>query len=361
VGRKNSDLRLFHFLRWDAATGKAVKSVQTLADANVHFSSDGTTAACWNDKDGYQLYHVRPNRKWRPLSLPYRPQRGSDLCCLSSDGRVVLLQIDGHCLYFVETASGQSSGCLFSSPEEQDVSIVRAVFSPDGKTVASTHQNGVVRLWDVATRTEIERFTGPRGRAGLIAFSPDSKTVATEARDNTVLIWKRHPPSDLELLWRELASANAETARWAIGKLTALPRQAVPFLEKHLPPKPKNDDRVRRLIADLDSDTYAVRQKATRELEKEGESVEEALEEVLENKPSLEMQRRALGVLAHLERARRKRTADSLREIRGVQVLESIGTEEAQRVLKKLSEGASGALRTREAQAALRRLEKTSR
>jgi hypothetical protein len=45
-----------------------------------------------------------------------------------------------------------------------------------------------------------------------------------------------------------------------------------------------------------------------------------------------------------------------LRTLRAIDVLESIGTPEAQQILRKLAEGAPGARETREAKTALERL-----
>ena len=54
-------------------------------------------------------------------------------------------------------------------------------------------------------------------------------------------------------------------------------------------------------IADLDSKTFAVRQKATEELEKLGELAVPALEDRLQNNPSLEVKQRLEKLLAKLQ------------------------------------------------------------
>ena len=70
--------------------------------------------------------------------------------------------------------------------------------------------------------------------------------------------------------------------------------------------------------------------------------------------PSAEVHRRVQQLLDRLEKE--VLSADRLRELRAVEVLEQIGTEEARQVLTALAKGDSEAPLTREAKASLRRL-----
>ena len=101
-------------------------------------------------------------------------------------------------------------------------------------------------------------------------------------------------------------------------------------------------------LADLDSDRFAVRQKASRELVKLGKMAESALRRLLGGRPSLEVRRRAEELLARREKE--EISPEPLRVRRGVRVLESVGTPEARRLLEELSRKGVA-----EATAALRR------
>src|SRR5205814_7950705 len=53
----------------------------------------------------------------------------------------------------------------------------RAVFSPDGKLLATTGDDSAIHLWDPATGKEVRKWDV--GGSGNVAFSPDGKVIAT--------------------------------------------------------------------------------------------------------------------------------------------------------------------------------------
>jgi hypothetical protein len=130
--------------------------------------------------------------------------------------------------------------------------------------------------------------------------------------------------------------------------------QTAPFLEERLRPvQAVSRQRLARLIADLDADEYAVREKATRDVEALDDLAVPALAEAMRGRPGLEVRRRVEGLL---ERMARGGSPARLRQIRAVAVLEQIGTPEARQVLQALAKGTPEARLTREAGASLERL-----
>src|SRR5262249_21772899 len=102
-------------------------------------------------------------------------------------------------------------------------------------------------------------------------------------------------------------------------------------------------------VADLDSASFAVRDKAARALGELGASAEGALRKALENHPTLEVRQR-------LEQILEKRGKDVLRQLRAVETLEHIGTAEARQVLEALAKGSPTPRVAQAAEAALQRL-----
>src|SRR5262249_15972950 len=109
-----------------------------------------------------------------------------------------------------------------------------------------------------------------------------------------------------------------------------------------------------QLVADLDSDLFAVRQKATQALEDLGELAEAVLRKAREGQPSLEKRRRLDQLLEKLEK--QPITAERLPSLPPVQVLDPLGTPEARKVLETVAGGAAEARLTREARRTLERL-----
>jgi HEAT repeat protein len=129
----------------------------------------------------------------------------------------------------------------------------------------------------------------------------------------------------------------------------------VSFLRESLRPIAGIDSRqVDRLVADLDNDSFAVRDRATRELEQLGELAEPALRKGLESRPPPEVRRRMVSLLEKLEGT--VTSPDWLRALRAVEALEQMGTAEAGEVLQQLVRGAPEARLTQEARASLQRL-----
>jgi RNA polymerase sigma factor (sigma-70 family) len=314
---------------WETATGKEVRRMR--AEIGVillpaGFSSDGRMLAAWQGND-IQRSVIR-------------------------DNRVVLLEV----------ATGRER----TRTPGHGSTISTAAFSPDGHALAEARWDHTIHVWDVFTGQERHCFRGDQGMIQALSFSSDGIRLASGGENTTALVWAVEPSSprrpiapkelsskELESLWENLADADASHAFKAMKELRTGPRQAVELLRGHLRPVAAADaERVKRLIADLDADAFAVRERATKELEKLGESIEPFLRQAVQGTPALELRRR-------VDRLLDKLTGDSperWRKLRALEVLEWLNTAESRRLLDQLAHGAPGAGLTREAKASLDRL-----
>jgi hypothetical protein len=231
----------------------------------------------------------------------------------------------------------------------------------------------MVRVWDVRAGKLLREMEGHASWVWGIALASDEKTLASCGYDTKLLCWDlRAVPRpaakevklsarQLESCWADLADQDAGRAYKAVWALAADPAHSLPLLTKRLSAKKSASGltpaQIGRLIRDLDSDEFEEREKASEELEKAGGVVEAALRRAMPRAPSLEAKRRMERLLASLRPA--SLSAEELRVIRAVQVLEYIGTPEARKVLKQLSEGVNGVRLCEEASQAVARLTRT--
>src|SRR5262249_7351629 len=95
-----------------------------------------------------------------------------------------------------------------------------------------------------------------------------------------------------------------------------------------------------RRVADLESERFADRERAERELAQFGDLAGPALRGLLAGNPSAEARRRAARLLAALDGP--VTDPERLRELRAVEVLERVGTDGARRLLAELTGGGGG-------------------
>ncbi|MCI0657370.1 MAG: WD40 repeat domain-containing protein, partial [Acidobacteria bacterium] len=389
---------------WDAATGTTLSYLQKQSvDTTFAFSPDGTVLAIasWLGEDrGVSLWSVKDCKLRSKLlngsfkSVAFSPD-GRTLAASNADDRCIYLwnvttghlrKLEGHADLGRGLAFSPDSRTLASGGDVKDhtlrlwnlvsgkeiLKIAKAdeglnsvQFAPDGRTVASAGVEGVVRLWEVATGKRILELTGHQRAVHSVAFTPDGRSLVSASGDHTLLVWGLNPPKgdsnpcskELQHCWNDMGSEDATRAYEAIWTLSSKPQEAASYLGERLRgtiPRPEITDRIRRLIATLDSDEISVREKAFVELKKSGEDAETAIREALLKATSPEHRGRLQALVEELD-SPVVGSAQTLQWSRAIWALEKMAAAD---VLEPVAAGSTSMRDRREAEAALRRLKR---
>lgn len=386
ISKNNTGDRMRTILVQDAATGKEyIRLTEAAGDKRggndyLRLSRDGR---CMVQTDGHTI-RVRAVdtgailRSLHPDKLQPEETLAAPIV-FSDDGRFLAYvapiqrrgspRITASRIHVWELATAREIAC-FAAP---GVTVI--AFSPDGRLLAAAEEGNEIPtreapifLWDVVTGVEVGRLQGHGTFVSSLAYSCDGRRIATGLANSTILIWNLDPvrrrlrqslpavrAEALPRLWSELAGPDARKAQASIRALAAAPALALPFLQKQLfPARSVDPEQLRRLIADLESETFVVRENAMKELRQLDRLAEAALCQARAGKPSLECRRRIEELLAEYRGP--ATSAEACRMVRAVAVLEYVDSPETRRFLAKLAEGASEARLTREAKMALGRL-----
>jgi WD40 repeat protein len=347
---------------WDVKTGQERHRLDgvgafRLADA---FSPDGQLFV-EQAQEELRLWDIGSGLRQQTLA-----QKLARCFCFSPDGRCLVCgDWNSTALIIWELASGRERIRMDAPGEECD----HVCYAPDGKWLA--RQSGrSIELWDVRRGQKIHTFSGHDGWVSGLAFGRDGRTLVSCSHDTTGLVWDvasvlaRQPrraiqpeAGDMTTAWNELANPDAKVAYRAAMLMVEAPTPSLALLRKHWKPLAHPSQKeIGALLAKLDSDVAAERERAVRELERMGDLVEGPVQRFLARRPTGEARLQAEQLLA---RAKGPIVdPDRLRQWRVVEVLECIGSTEASRLLRRMGESAQDARLSHAISAALKRSER---
>lgn len=332
----------------DLAGEKPQRELMAVGDAydnSLAFSPNGRTLALGQRGGTLTLIDVAGGAEPRKLTpRPGGRKIDAPRVVFGSDGRSLLLY-DGD-LRLIEAHTGGERVLLPREGHGHD-DLTALALSRDGRVAARGHGDGTAIAYDAWAGRELLRVRTGQGAVLCLAVSRDNRRLATGGTNTTALIYElpplggppRVPRMSDDTAWRDLGDASADAAFRAMLHLLAAP-EALPRLvrAKLKPPPPADPKRVAKLIDDLDSDTFAVREKATEELSRAGSSAREPLRRAARGL-SAEARRRAEDLLDKLNAAA---DADRLRALRATEVLGRIGSPPAREALREMLKAGLG-------------------
>jgi WD40 repeat protein len=161
---------------WEMPGGKEIARLvgHQRTVATVSFKSDGTLASA--DEGTVKLWKAKKGEE------AATHDRAGRFGVFSPDGKTLATTYDGFGLRLIDVTSGKDQ------PPFQDFTIrpLRVAFSPKGDLLAAADQE-TVRLWDTKTGKLVRILQGHGGRQQEVSFSPDGKALA--AVGGHVTLW----------------------------------------------------------------------------------------------------------------------------------------------------------------------------
>ena len=232
-------------------------------------------------------------------------------------------------------------------------------------------------LWDAVTTTNIHKFAGHDETSNMVAcgFSPDGRYLATCASgrtDSSMLIWdlnklvfgdltlskEKLETNQIEKIWTELSSSNAETALSAVKDFVRHHPAVVKQVSKRINDTTTLVDqtKISEYISQLNNKSFEIRHKATEKLRKLRNAAEQALRKALRETKSVETRWRVTTILKTPLGKPKIAAGDFRRLQRTIHALELSDSDAGNQLLKNLADGHPHIDLANEARDALKRV-----
>ncbi|MGP0566819.1 MULTISPECIES: caspase family protein [unclassified Nitrospina] len=177
---------------WDVESGNEVRSLSGHFDAvtGLAFFPDGTRLVSSGLGESIILWDVRTGQPLRvfgdendsgPEFVALEPVRS---VAASPSGKT-LITAQGDALKLWDA----STGTRLRTFSRHNGKLFATAFSPDGKSIVSAGQDGVVRLFSTATGELLHTLKGHKGKVNAITFSLDGAHLLSAGDDGTVRLW----------------------------------------------------------------------------------------------------------------------------------------------------------------------------
>ena len=209
---------------WEADTGQKIRTLEghTGAVYSIVYSPDGKqivssshdssfgdySIKIWDVEKGQAIRTIDQKRLKTVFTfMKYSPD-GSSI--VSSRGR---FESDDLIIWDLSKGFRRLSKKNTRFLEGHAFSVNSAVFSSDGKQIASASYDNTVKIWDVKTGKLVDTMTGHSAGVASVAFSPDNRLIASASYDSTIRIWNKE--SDCSVRTIDCSEAPARSATFS--------------------------------------------------------------------------------------------------------------------------------------------------
>jgi WD40 repeat protein len=352
---------------WDLQTREVKRTLvgHTHVVVRLAITPDNTTAASLDEAGKLRLWDLTTGKEL-PWATP-------------DDKRIRAFTFSPDGKYLVASLSGTRDLWLWEMTSGRLAAIVKMVDRVGSRYLAFLSERALVVadgkravLLDLATRQcecirDFERDFGRLRFVSSIAVQPGQPRLFTGHWDGSAYSWDLRPTlaqlartqprtarRNLLEVWKWLGQPDPQEAFPLLWGLVEGETETVNLLKQQLRPTPAVAEKdILPHLARLDNEDFATRQRAFTSLLQHGEAALPLLRKRLADSPSPEAKANLERLIAGAEEL----TPERLQALRAVQVLEYIATPAALAVLTNLSKGLPESRLTKDATAALQRLE----
>lgn len=252
---------------------------------------------------------------------------------------------------------------------EDNIDVYCSAMSYDERYVALGGYDGKIRVFELASGKMYKIIDAQEGSVHAIAYSRDNKYIASSHANSTILMWdaycnvseeQGHTPAgdDDSITWNDLGSDDTYKSNKAVFAYYRMGSRGLVVIKNNILENERriDIDKIKKAIGDLDDDNADKREIAMSVIRKDIIHAEPYLRRIKASGGHKEIDIRIEQMLAEYDRPVGMKGGELLRGVRAIAIIESVGGDEARKVLKEIENNTKITKIRNEARNAYRRI-----